>query len=253
MSERRKCAIVTGAGSGIGLATARLFLENGVDVLGVDIDVSGLEGTGAAWLEADVTEEATPRTLVEAALTRFGGFDYLINNSGIGGSKRLTLSDDALIDRILAVNLRAVLRVTRESLKHIRRPGTVINVASIYGETGFPGTAVYAASKGAVSQLTRQLVCDYSREGLRFNAVAPGVIRTAMVKRAVEESAEYRRVMIEESPAGRVGEPEEVAAAVYFLCSDAASFISGQVLAVDGGWSAGRMFSDGVTGRPEVN
>ena len=253
MTDRRRCAIVTGAGSGIGLAIAKLFLENGIDVLGVDTDAAALAEIGASSLQVDLTDDAAPHAVVEAALIRFGGFDYLVNNAGIGGSKKLTLSDDALIDRILAVNLRAVLRMTREALQGIRSPGAVVNIASIYGETGFPGTAAYAASKGAVSQLTRQLVCDYAREGIQFNAVAPGVIRTPMVRRSVEGNAEYRRIMIDESPAGKVGEPHEVAAAVYFLCSDAASFISGQVLAVDGGWSVGRVFPGGGTEMSEIH
>lgn len=235
-------AIVTGAASGIGLATARRLAAEGARVLAVDRDAQGLAQAPGVPLAIDLGEDAAPAAVARAAMEAFGRLDMLVNNAGIGGSKTLELSDDALIDRMLGINLRAVMRMTREALHVIARPGgRIVNVASIYGEVGFPGSAAYAASKGGVAQLTRQLAADLSPVGIRVNGVSPGCIQTAMTAKRIATDAWYQRTQIATTPAGRVGRPEDVAAAIAFLLSLDADFIAGHVLPVDGGWLGARI------------
>ena len=139
MTAAARAAIVTGAGRGIGLAIVRTLRNAGIAVLGVDLETDGLAGTGAAALALDVTDDDAPRRIVEAAVALFGGFDYLVNNAGVGGSRALTSSDDALIQRILSVNLVAPMRLTREAIPALRRPGAVVNVSPSTARRGFPG------------------------------------------------------------------------------------------------------------------
>ncbi|MFP5405493.1 MAG: SDR family NAD(P)-dependent oxidoreductase [Gammaproteobacteria bacterium] len=234
-------AIVTGANSGIGLATTRRLLEEGARVLAVDLNVAELEKLPVERLAVDLASDAAPRQVSALSSKVFDEVDFLVNNAGVGGAKTLEASDDAFIDRVLGVNLRAVMRLTREVLPRLRRPGaSIVNVTSVYGETGYPGTAPYAASKGAISQLTRQLAADLGPSGIRVNAVAPGVIRTAMTQDRLDHNAEYWHAMVENTPLRQIGTAEQVAAVIAFLCSRDAAYVSGQVVAVDGGWLACR-------------
>lgn len=242
MRFQGQVAIVTGAASGIGLATARRLAAEGAQVLSVDRDAERLADAPGRKLVADLADDAAPATIARAAVEHFGRLDMLVNNAGIGGSMPLELSDDALIDRMLGINLRAVMRMTREALHLIARPGgRIVNVASIYGEVGFPGAAAYAAAKGGVAQLTRQLAADLSPVGIRVNAVSPGCIETAMTANRIANDSWYQRAQIATTPSGRVGRPEDVAGAIAFLLSGDADFIAGHVLAVDGGWLAARV------------
>jgi NAD(P)-dependent dehydrogenase (short-subunit alcohol dehydrogenase family) len=247
MRFKDKNVIVTGAARGIGRATVERFVAEGANVLAVDLDFGDAGGIDivnkenaaqAHALALDLSGDDAPRRVVEAARQLGGHVDFLINNAGVGGSKALALSDDALIDRILAINLRAVLRLTRDMLPGLADGSSIVNVASVFGETGFPGSTAYAVSKAGVSQLTRQLVSDLSSRGIRVNAVAPGVIHTAMTAHRLSHDADYNRTMVDATPLKSIGTSAQVASVIAFLCSEDASYVTGQVIAVDGGWLA---------------
>ena len=236
-------AVVTGAGNGIGLATATRLRAEGAEVLSVDWNADYLAGCAEPKLTVDLADDA-PAGVVAAATAHFGTVDILINNAGVAGPKALADSSDELIDHVLGVNIRAVMRLTRDMLPHMSRPGaSIVNVCSVFGEIGFPNTAPYAASKGALSQLTRQLAGDLAAEGIRVNGVAPGVINTPIVAERIASDAWYRRAMIDTTPIRRVGTAEDVAGGILFLCSGDAQFITGHILNIDGGWLAARVAS----------
>lgn len=235
-----KVAIVTGAASGIGQAIARLYLAEGARVVVSDLPDQGLgnhfDGAGVALLEADVTHDATPAALVAAARESFGGLDILVNNAGIALGKPFEDTTDEEFDRIMAVNVRAVFRLSRAAvpLLKTRGGGRIINLASIMSGTGGPLLAAYGCSKHAVAGLTKGMACDLGGYGITVNSLMPGSIWTGM-SRPFMEDAGFRQYWETKAPMGRIGDPEDVAVAALFLATDEARFISGAGLAVDGG------------------
>ena len=241
-------ALVTGAGSGIGRATALAFAARGAAVAAADIDEAAaaataamIAGTGGAALAltVDVADAASVEAMVGRALERFGRLDFACNNAGIsGGRPGIDDFDEARWDRVMAVNAKGVMLGMKFEIPAMLRHGggAIVNMSSIAGLSGV-GAFAYTASKHAVVGLTRAAALRYAADGIRINAVCPGTILTPMVERAAALAPAAFAPSAQ--PAGRLGTPEEVAEAVVWLCSDGASFVFGHALAVDGGLLAG--------------
>jgi NAD(P)-dependent dehydrogenase (short-subunit alcohol dehydrogenase family) len=241
-----RTAIVTGGASGIGAATARLMASRGAAVLVVDIDRNGAEqlcreitatGGSAHAFAADLTDAMRTDDAVAAAFDAFGRLDILVNNAGTGGRGPSHELSDAEWRRVLALNLDSVFYMARAAVRPMlaQGSGAIVNIASIFGHVGIGGRAAYSASKAGVVNLTRALALEYGRSGIRVNAVCTGVIRTPLI--AHNDLAQLT-ALADLHPIGRLGEAEEVAEAVAFLAGDAASFITGASLMVDGGYTA---------------
>jgi NAD(P)-dependent dehydrogenase (short-subunit alcohol dehydrogenase family) len=242
-----KTALVTGAASGIGRGAALAFSRAGANVVLADVDAGNGEalakeiedaGGSALFVRTDVAKAADVDAMVKAAVARFGRIDCAFNNAGIEEEQaRLAESDEALYDRMMAINVKGVwLCMHREIAQMLAQGGGVIvNTASVAGLVGAPRHAIYAASKHAVVGLTKSAAVEYGKSNIRINSVCPGVIRTAMLERALGRNPAWEAGILALHPIGRLGEVDDVVSAVLFLCSDQAQFLCGHQLVVDGG------------------
>jgi NAD(P)-dependent dehydrogenase (short-subunit alcohol dehydrogenase family) len=245
-----KVALVTGASSGIGRATALAFAREGAKVVVSDVVVDGgnetvqlikKAGGEAFFVKADVAETADVESLVQQTVATYGRLDCAHNNAGISGPLT-TVADTAESkwDRVIAINLKGVWLCMKYELQHMSKQGSgaIVNTASGAGLVGIAGASAYVASKHGVLGLTKTAALEYAKQGLRVNAVCPGVIETPMVQRLTDRHPSAAEAMVAGHPIGRVGKPEEIAEAVIWLCSEAASFVTGLAMSVDGGYVA---------------
>ena len=247
----RKSAVITGAARGIGRATAELFALEGARIVASDIDGDGLNGLrerlearGAevVVVQGDVAQADEARSMIEAAVEAYGRLDVLVANAGVIPLRTITEATPEDWDDVMAVDGRGMFLSCKYAVEAMLRTGggSIVCLSSISGVAGQKSQSTYGPAKFAASGLTKHLAVEWADKGIRVNAVAPGTIRTEAVRRLPEQpgGAEYIEEIRKNHPMGRLGEPEEVAKAIAFLASDDASFITGAILAVDGGYLA---------------
>jgi NAD(P)-dependent dehydrogenase (short-subunit alcohol dehydrogenase family) len=242
-----KVALVTGGGSGIGRATCLAMAREGAQVMVADIVVEGGQetvslvknaGGEATCIRADVSQASEVEAMVKQTTETYGRLDCAFNNAGIEGPVCSTVEyTEEDFDRVVAIDLTGVWLCMKYEIPAMLQHGggAIVNTASVAGLVGFQGISAYVASKHGVNGLTKTAALEYAKAGIRVNAVCPGVIETPMVKRAFEKSPGMEEGVAAVEPVGRLGQPQEVAEAVVWLCSDAASFVTGLPMAVDGG------------------
>jgi len=244
MRLKDQVAVITGGAQGIGKAIALQFASEGAKLVLSDIDEGAVQATAAQigkeknvetlGVKGNVSQLADCEKLVDASLDRFGRIDILINNAGITRDNLLMRMSDDEWDSVIAVNLKGVFNCTKAAIRPMmkQRKGRIVNIASVVGLMGNAGQANYSASKGGVVALTKTCAREFASRNILVNAVAPGFIRTRMTDALTEEQ---RKKLLELIPLGRLGEPEDVAKVVFFLCSEDSSYITGHVVSVNGG------------------
>jgi NAD(P)-dependent dehydrogenase (short-subunit alcohol dehydrogenase family) len=252
LSLKDKAILITGAATGIGRASAELLAASGARIFGIGLDgEAGVElaqssaerGRPILFRDADVTREDDVRAAVAAMLEAFGRINGVVNSAGINQTdRRIEDMSDADWDRTIAVNLTGIFRICRATLPEIRRAGggSVVNIASVHALATVPGVPAYAASKGGVLALSKQLALDYARDFIRVNALIVGSVDTRMTRVVLDASGgpDKLGLTFDRNAIARIAKPEEVAAAIAFLLSDDSSFVTGSGLVVDGGMTA---------------
>lgn len=249
-----KVALITGASTGIGRATAIAFGRAGARVAAVGLDPDhGAEairelheaGGEGFFIEADVSDAAQVEDMVRQTLDAYGRLDYAFNNAGIAGPMGPS-ADYSPEDwrRVIDVNLTGVWLSMKYEIPEMLRQGggVIVNCSSVLGQVGFANSSAYVAAKHGVLGLTKSAALDYATSSIRITAVCPGFVRTPMIEGAIGEDDEALAPLVELEPIGRLGEPEEIAGLVLWLCSDQASFVTGSAMVADGGWIAGYRF-----------
>ena len=245
-----KVALITGAGSGIGRASALAFAREGAKVAVADIVVEGGEetvrmvkeaGGEAFFIKVDVSNAADVEAMVNTVVDTYGRIDCAYNNAGIEG--RLASTDEYpedVFDKVIDINLTGVWLCMKYELPHMLKQGSgaIVNTASGAGLIGVAGMSAYVASKHGVVGLTKTAALEYAKSGIRVNAVCPGLIQTPMVERITADQPQLGEALVAAEPVGRTGKPEEIAESVVWLSSDAASFVTGHAMSVDGGYVA---------------
>jgi len=250
LSFENKVALVTGAGSGLGLATAKAFAESGASVVLADWNEKAVrsaaeelaaQGHKTLAIDCDVADDAQVEAMVEKTVATFGRLDAAYNNAGVQNVVAETADTPREdFDRVMAINLRGVWSCMKFELRQMRKQGSgaIVNCSSIGGLVGGPGRGTYHAAKHGVLGLTKSAALEYAARGIRINAVCPGLIHTPMADQMMATGqADALREMMRDVPIGRVGRAEEIADAVLWLCSPAASLVVGHALAVDGGYT----------------
>ena len=250
MRLKDKVAIITGAKSGIGLATARRFLEEGAKVVMADVEDAqqelesmALDGRDVTFVRADVSSDDDVQELIRQAVGRYGRIDVLVNNAGIELARKATDTTETQWDRLMGVNLKGVFLCSKAAVAEMQGTGggVIVNVASELGLVGGAEIAAYCASKGGVIQLTKAMAIDHADDHIRINCVCPGPINTPLLDRIIESSAapeKERQMTVARTLMNRLGEPEEIANVILFLASEESSYMTGSIVVADGGLTA---------------
>ena len=247
MANENKIAVVTGGGSGIGLAIAQKFTEHNITTIIVGRDKQKLDKTKEKLGELcvpfcfDLTNLSAIPALIKDVIKQFGAIDILVNNAGINLKKEFTEVSDEEFQKILHTNLTAVFTLSREVVKEMLKKsnGCIINISSMAAQYGLPKVIAYTASKSAIEGITKAMAVELSPKGIRVNCIAPGFIATDMSAKALDSDAERKQRVLSRTPMGKLGEPADIGETALFLASEAAKYITGVILPVDGGNAIG--------------